>query len=293
MTTLRRGLVAEPIEAARAEAAAVDSGADRPTSPGRGGGGAGRGFHDHPFLEHLSAHHGSMTKWWNLMEMDHAKSRPTFVALPGADHGTAPADRSERRSAAARQEKGQLTDIGLNVLIPEERIAPRVAALAERISADYAGADELVVIGVLKGAFIFLADLTRQLTVPHRVDFIAVSSYADGHQRSGEVRMVLDLRESIEKRHVLVVEDIVDTGRTLRYLVQQFEARAPASVRTCALTRKKARNEGEVQIDYLGFDIPDRWVVGYGLDYAERHRTLPCIAVLDPATLGAHGREPD
>ena len=169
------------------------------------------------------------------------------------------------------------------VLIAEERIVPRVDELAARISDDYAGLDELVVIGVLKGAFIFLADLTRRLKVPHRVDFIAVSSYADGHQRSGEVRMVLDLRESIERRHVLLVEDIVDTGRTLRYLVQQFEARDPASIRTCALTRKKSRNEGEIRIDYLGFDIPDVWVVGYGLDYAERHRTLPYIAAIDPA----------
>ena len=178
-----------------------------------------------------------------------------------------------------------MTDPGPNVLIAEERIAPRVDELAARISEDYAGVDELVVIGVLKGAFIFLADLTRRLRVPHRVDFIAVSSYADGHQRSGEVRMVLDLRESIEERHVLMVEDIVDTGRTLRYLVQQFEARNPASIRTCALTRKKARHEGEICIDYLGFDIPDVWVVGYGLDYAERHRTLPYIAEIDPASV--------
>lgn len=172
---------------------------------------------------------------------------------------------------------------GPDLLIAEERIARRVEALAARISGDYAEVDELVVIGVLKGAFIFLADLTRRLTAPHRVDFIAVSSYADGHRRSGEVRMVLDLRESIEGRHVLLVEDIVDTGRTLRYLVQQFEARRPASIRTCALTRKKSRNEGELRVDYLGFDIPDVWVVGYGLDYAERHRTLPYIAAIDPA----------
>ena len=176
-----------------------------------------------------------------------------------------------------------MIDPGPNLLIAEERIARRVEALAARISGDYAEVDELVVVGVLKGAFIFLADLTRRLTAPHRVDFIAVSSYAEGHRRSGEVRMVLDLRESIEGRHVLLVEDIVDTGRTLRYLVQQFEARRPASIRTCALTRKKSRNEGELRVDYLGFDIPDVWVVGYGLDYAERHRTLPYIAAIDPA----------
>lgn len=176
-----------------------------------------------------------------------------------------------------------MIDPGPDLLIAEERIARRVEALAARISGDYAEVDELVVVGVLKGAFIFLADLTRRLTAPHRVDFIAVSSYADGHRRSGEVRMVLDLRESIEGRHVLLVEDIVDTGRTLRYLVQQFEARRPASIRTCALTRKKSRNEGELRVDYLGFDIPDVWVVGYGLDYAERHRTLPYIAAIDPA----------
>ena len=174
-----------------------------------------------------------------------------------------------------------------DLLIAEDRIALRVEELAARISDDYAELGELVVIGVLKGAFIFLADLTRRLKVPHRVDFIAVSSYADGHRRSGEVRMVLDLREGIERRHVLLVEDIVDTGRTLRYLVQQFEARGPASIRTCALTRKKSRNEGDLRIDYLGFDIPDVWVVGYGLDYAERYRTLPYIAAIDPAAAKA------
>ena len=186
--------------------------------------------------------------------------------------------------SAPRESEG-ITGSGPEVLIAEDRIARRVEELAARISADYSGVDEVVIIGVLKGAFIFLADLTRRITVPHRVDFIAVSSYAYGHQHSGEVRMVLDLRESIEARHILVVEDIVDTGRTLRYLAQQFEARNPASVRTCALTRKKARVEGEVRIDYLGFDIPDVWVVGYGLDHAERHRTLPHIAALDPSTL--------
>ncbi|MDZ7839338.1 MAG: hypoxanthine phosphoribosyltransferase [Gammaproteobacteria bacterium] len=172
------------------------------------------------------------------------------------------------------------------VLITEEEIRKRVEAFAEQISHDYAGKGELVLIGVLKGAFILLADLSRKLTIPHRVEFIAVSSYGKSSVSTGAVRMIMDLRGDIENKHVLIVEDIVDTGHTLHYLMSLLRTRRPASLRTCALVRKSDRAEVEVHVDYLGFDIPDVWVVGYGLDYAEQHRTLPYIGVLQPPADG-------
>jgi hypoxanthine phosphoribosyltransferase len=147
--------------------------------------------------------------------------------------------------------------------------------LAEQISKDYENCGELVLVGVLKGAFIFLADLSRQLTIPRVIEFIAVSSYGSGSRSSGAVRLVMDVRGNIEDKHVLIVEDIVDTGHTLKYLIGILDSHGPASVRTCALVRKAERAEVEVDVDYLGFDIPDEWVVGYGLDYAEKNRTLP------------------
>ncbi len=172
----------------------------------------------------------------------------------------------------------------LEVLLSEERIHDRVDELAARISADYAGAEDLLLVGVLRGAFIFLADLARRLTVPHAVDFISLSSYGKGDRPTGAVRLLLDLRSEIEGRHVLIVEDIVDTGHTLEYLKQSLGARRPASLKTCALTKKPARHEVPVEIDYLGFEIPDVWVVGYGLDFEDRWRTLPHIAVIDPTS---------
>jgi hypoxanthine phosphoribosyltransferase len=169
----------------------------------------------------------------------------------------------------------------LEILIDEEAIAARVAELSAEINRDYADADELVLIGVLKGSFIFLSDLARRLSVPHRVEFIAVSSYGDAESEDpGAVRLILDVRHDIGGKHVLIVEDIVDTGHTLAYLERLLAARLPASLKACALIRKPDRAEVDVTIDYLGFDIPDVWVVGYGLDYAERHRTLPGIHVL-------------
>ncbi|HEX5137651.1 MAG TPA: hypoxanthine phosphoribosyltransferase [Planctomycetota bacterium] len=166
---------------------------------------------------------------------------------------------------------------GLRVLFPEDAIRRRVAELARQISADYAGKGDVLLVGVLKGAFIFLADLCRAMTVPRRVDFIAVSSYGDRTVSSGTVRLVLDLRGDIRGRHVLVVEDIVDTGTTLHYLLDLLRLRGPASVKTCAFLRKE---KGGPPVDYVGFEIEDEWVVGYGLDYAEAYRTLPYIAVL-------------
>ncbi len=167
------------------------------------------------------------------------------------------------------------------VLIDEQAISRRVDELAAQISRDYAGRDDLIMVGVLKGAFIFLADLSRRLSIPRQIEFIAVSSYGGGGSQSGAVRLVMDLRENIEGRHVLVIEDIVDTGRTLHYLLELLAARKPATLRTCALVRKSERAEVEVSIDYLGFDIPDVWVVGYGLDYAEHERTLPYIGAIE------------
>jgi hypoxanthine phosphoribosyltransferase len=164
------------------------------------------------------------------------------------------------------------------ILITTEEIEARVKELAQQISHDFAGVEALYLIGILKGAFMFLADLTRQLTIPHLVDFMALSSYGKT-TTSGAVRILMDLREPIEGRHVLVVEDIVDTGHTLDYLYRVLRGRKPASLHSCVLVKKKRAND-HPPIDYLGFEIPDVWVVGYGLDYADQHRTLPFIAEL-------------
>jgi hypoxanthine phosphoribosyltransferase len=170
----------------------------------------------------------------------------------------------------------------LTVLISEAEIQHRVQALAEKISRDYSADEELILVGVLKGAFIFLADLSRRLTIPRCIEFIAVSSYENGDEASNAVRLVMDLRKNIQDKHVLLVEDIVDTGRTLAFLVELLTARKPKSVRTCALVRKPDRVRVDAKIDYLGFEIPDAWVVGYGLDYGEQNRTLPYIASMKP-----------
>lgn len=170
----------------------------------------------------------------------------------------------------------------LTPLISERDIARRVGELASAVSHDYAEAGEIVLVGVLRGAFIFLADLARRLSVPSRVDFIALASYEHGSIPSSGVRLVLDLRSNVARRHVLIVEDIVDSGRTLHYLLKMLRARGPASIKTCVLTHKPARLDLEVPLDYVGFEIPDRWVVGYGLDYDDRYRTLPYIAAIDP-----------
>jgi hypoxanthine phosphoribosyltransferase len=168
------------------------------------------------------------------------------------------------------------------ILISEKQIQAKVEELARRISADYREVDDLVMVGVLKGSFIFLADLARNLTIPRSVDFMALSTYGDGTTTDGAVRMILDLRRNVAGKHVLVVEDIVDTGHTLSYLVRALAARHPASLKTCVLVHKPSRREVYAQIDYLGFEIPDVWVVGCGLDWAEKYRTLPYIGVVHP-----------
>ncbi len=169
-------------------------------------------------------------------------------------------------------------------LITRDRIAARVEELAAQIDADYAGVDELVLVGVLKGSFVFLADLARHLSVPHRIEFIAVSSYGEEESvdHPGAVRLLMDVRHDIGHKHVLVVEDIVDTGLTLEYLLRLLAARGPASLKACTLLHKPERSQVEVPLAYLGFEIPDVWVVGYGLDFAERHRTLPDICSIEP-----------
>ncbi len=168
------------------------------------------------------------------------------------------------------------------VLISEEEIHDKVEELARRISADYRDAEDLILVGVLKGSFIFLADLARHLTIPRSVDFMALSTYGNATDTDGAVRMIMDLRRNIAGQHVLIVEDIVDTGYTLAYLVRTLAARQPASLKTCVLVHKPDRREVYAQIDYLGFEIPDEWVVGCGLDWAEKYRTLPYIGIVRP-----------
>ena len=175
-----------------------------------------------------------------------------------------------------------MTEQTPEVLISEEAIRQRVKELAAEISRDYASKGELVLLGVLKGSFIFLADLSRALTIPRTIEFIAVSNYEHGSVPSGAVRLLMDVRGSLQGRHVLIVEDIVDTGQTLHYLIDMLKSRDPASVRSCALLHKEHMTEVDVDLDYLGFSIGDEWVVGYGLDYAEKNRTLPYIGIVHP-----------
>jgi hypoxanthine phosphoribosyltransferase len=164
------------------------------------------------------------------------------------------------------------------VIVSTEQIQSRVKELAGQISSDFSDRENLYIVGILKGAFIFLADLTRHLKIPHTVDFMALSSYGKT-TTSGAVRILMDLREPVEGQHIIIVEDIVDTGHTLKYLQRVLNGRKPASLHSCVLVRKE-RDNLNIPIDYLGFDIPDVWVVGYGLDFADKHRTLPYIAEL-------------
>jgi len=169
-------------------------------------------------------------------------------------------------------------------IIETQQIENRVKELAAQINRDYAGITEpLVLVGVLKGSFIFMADLCRYLTIPHVVDFMAVSSYShssNATKASGNVRIIMDCRENQQDRDVLIVEDILDSGHTLDYLIKNFKSRYTKSVKTIVLVRKNTKMSYPVDIDYIGFEIPDVWVVGYGLDYAEQYRTLPYIAEL-------------
>lgn len=165
-------------------------------------------------------------------------------------------------------------------LLSSEDIARRVGELARQIDDNYHTVDQLLVLGILRGAFIFIADLTRQLQTTHVVDFMALTSYTKD-KSMGEVRILMDSRELIKDQHILIVEDIIDSGHTLNHLCRTLLERQPASLRTCVLVRKKRANVNfDMPIDYIGFEIPDVWVVGYGLDYDNYYRTLPYIAEL-------------
>lgn len=165
------------------------------------------------------------------------------------------------------------------ILLSEETIKERVKELGEIISKDYEG-KELVLVGVLKGSVVFMADLARAIKTPMRLDFMSCSSYGNSTKSSGAVRILKDLDRPIEGKDVLVVEDIVDTGTTLKYLLENLKARKAASVKLVTLLNKPSRRKVDVNIDYNGFDVPDEFVVGYGLDYAELYRNLPYIGVL-------------
>lgn len=168
------------------------------------------------------------------------------------------------------------------ILISAREIEVKVAELGRRISRDYAGIKQLLAVGILKGSTIFMADLVRAISVPVSFDFMAVASYGQSSVPSGVVRILKDLDQTIENRHVLLIEDIVDTGLTLHYLLETLRTRNPASLRVCVLLDKPERRKVKVPVDYLGFVIPDEFVVGYGLDYSERYRNLPDVWVLKP-----------
>jgi hypoxanthine phosphoribosyltransferase len=165
------------------------------------------------------------------------------------------------------------------ILIGEEELQARIRELGAEISADYQG-KELLLVGVLKGAVFFMADLMRAISVSCEIDFMAISSYGASTDSSGVVRILKDLDLNIDGRHVLVVEDIIDSGLTLSYLLRNLESREPASLEICALLTKPARREIDVSVRYIGFEIPNRFVIGYGLDFAERYRNLPYVGVL-------------
>ncbi|MER3400681.1 MAG: hypoxanthine phosphoribosyltransferase [Thermoflexus sp.] len=177
------------------------------------------------------------------------------------------------------------------VLIPAEALQRRIAELGAQISRDYAGKD-LILVCVLKGGVVFLTDLMRHITIPHEIDFMAITSYGVGaRQSTGVVRILMDLQTNIEGRHVLIVEDIVDSGRTLDHILRLLWTRNPATLRVCALLNKKARREIDVPLDYVGFEIPNVFVFGYGLDLDEKFRNLPFVAVLKPEALEAIAAE--
>ena len=171
------------------------------------------------------------------------------------------------------------------VLFSEEQLKKRVREIAQQITADYQG-KEIMLISVLRGSFVFMADLCRAIDLPCTLDFMAVSSYGKGTKSSGQVQITKDLSEDISDRHIIVVEDILDSGNTLSYLLKILENRHPASIRLCTLLDKPDRRVKPVEVHYSGFTIPDAFVVGYGLDYAEKYRNLPYIGILKPRVYG-------
>lgn len=174
-----------------------------------------------------------------------------------------------------------LSDIE-QVLISEEQIKEKIKLLGEKISNDYKNSDNLLLVGVLKGAVVFMADIIRHIDIPLHIDFMAVSSYGSSTESSGVVRILKDLDETVEGKDLLVVEDIIDSGLTLSYMCNILKSRKPNSLKICALLDKPSRRKIDLKVDYLGFEIPDYFVVGYGLDYAGKYRNLPDICVLKP-----------
>ena len=168
----------------------------------------------------------------------------------------------------------------IRVLVPEEEVDARIRELGEKISKDYEG-KQIHLICVLKGGVFFMCELAKRITVPVSMDFMCVGSYGDGTKSSGVVRIAKDLDESVEGKDVLIVEDIIDSGNTLYYLMDVLQRRKPASLRLCTLLDKPDRRVKDVKVDYTGFDIPDEFVVGYGLDYAQKYRNLPYIGVVE------------
>ncbi|MEI6805113.1 MAG: hypoxanthine phosphoribosyltransferase [Myxococcaceae bacterium] len=170
----------------------------------------------------------------------------------------------------------------VNVMLSSEQIQTRIAELGKEISKRYENLEEpLVLVGVLKGSFLFLADLCRQISVPVEIEFIGVSSYGESTKSSGVVQITQDLTRPIKNRSVLLVEDIVDTGLTAKYLLDNFKTREPSSVSLCSLLEKPAQNKGTIKIDFCGFQIPDQFVVGFGLDWAQKMRNLPYVGVVE------------
>jgi hypoxanthine phosphoribosyltransferase len=175
-----------------------------------------------------------------------------------------------------------LEDDVARIMIDSDQLRERVLEIAATIEADYQAEEDMLLICVLKGGYMFLADLSRALSRPHQLDFMGISSYGAGTSSSGAVQIIMDLKAPITDRNVLIIEDIIDSGRTLDYMRRNLLARGPASLRICTLLSKPSRREVDVFVDYTGFEIPDEFVVGYGLDFAEDYRNLPYIAVLKP-----------
>lgn len=168
----------------------------------------------------------------------------------------------------------------ISVLLSEEKVDERIMELGQQISKDYEG-KEIHLICILKGGVFFACELAKRITVPVSLDFMSVSSYGDSKESSGIVKIVKDLDEGLEGKNVLIVEDIIDSGKTLNHLIPMLQARKPADIKLCSLLSKPSRREVEIQIDYLGFEIPDAFVVGYGLDFAQKYRNLPYIGIVE------------
>ena len=165
------------------------------------------------------------------------------------------------------------------ILLDENVLANRISELGEEISKDYAG-EEVMLVGILKGASVFMSDLIRKISLPAYIDYMVVSSYGNSAETSGVVRIIKDLEDNIEGKNIIIVEDIIDTGLTLAYLSQNLLSRHPKSLKICTLLDKPARREIDINIDYKGFDVPDEFIIGYGIDYAEKYRNLPFIGIL-------------